>query len=415
MSNYTRNHYVPQWYQKKFLTEVGRERKFYYLDLHPETLTIANGRTYQRDQLLRWGPPKCFCEDDLYSTRFSNWKFTEIEEKFFGILDSNGKSAIEYFDNFSHPNADPNAFQAFLPYISVQRLRTPKGLKYLSEVTKSKNKNELLFTMQKLHRMYCALWTECVWSIVDASNSNTKFILSDNPITFYNQGCFPQSRQCRGVSDPGTWLNGTHTIFPLSLNKALILTNLSWVRNPYGNPLKERPNPELFRGALFNFTQIQTGRMLSDQDVIAINYLIKTRASRYIAAAEKEWLYPEEKLKIKYRWDEFGLSYLLMPDPRSVIFSSEMIIGYGKGKADAFDEYGRKPWQADYKEKGRHDKEWYTFHAFKGEYARLFGSKRRGLGYDFCDVDRSVDDDRFHAYHLSLEAKYKALIGKSRA
>ena len=34
---------------------------------------------------MRWGPPRCFYRDDLYSTQFGDWKSTEIEEKFFLI------------------------------------------------------------------------------------------------------------------------------------------------------------------------------------------------------------------------------------------------------------------------------------------------------------------------------------------
>jgi hypothetical protein len=30
--------------------------------------------------------------------------------------------------------------------------------------------------------------------------------------------------------------------------------------------------------------------------VLAINYIIKSRAHRYVAAAEREWLYPEQPL-----------------------------------------------------------------------------------------------------------------------
>jgi len=403
---------VPQWYQSRFLKSEARESKFHYLDLKPDILTTSNGIKYQRKALLRWGPPRCFYEDDLYTTRFPGWQSTDIEEKFFGGIDSKGKDAVEYFSDFAHPSADIEAFHSFLSYVSVQRLRTPKGLSYLGAITKSGDKNQLLFEMQELHRMHCALWTECVWSIVDALESNTKFIVSDNPVIFYNQRCFPESKYCRGDNDPGIWLNGTYTIFPLSLNKALILTNLSWARNPYGNPTKERPHPELFRGAMFNFTQIQTGRTLCEQDVIAINYIIKKRASRYIAAAEEEWLYPEKHLKFK-RWDQIGKSHLLMPDPRSMTFSSEILIGYSNGKSDAFDEYGRKPWHADYKEENRHQEEWDTFHAFQGEYARLFGPKRRGLAYEFGDKESSVDSDDYHAYHLSLEAKCKSKIKRS--
>ncbi len=91
-------------------------------------------------------------------------------------------------------------------------------------------------------------------------------------------------------------------------------------------------------------------------------------------------------------------------------FSSEILIGYGGGKADAFDEYGRKPWHKDYQDKEQHDYEWNTFHAFKGEYARLFGPERRGLTFEFSKLDKKIDDPDYHKYHLSLESKCKHLI-----
>lgn len=411
MGDFTRNHYVPEWYQYRFFDGSEKEKKFFYLDMKPEVLTAKNGKKYTRKSVLRWGPPSCFFQDHLYTTRFSGWASTEIEEKFFGKLDTDGKRALEYFSEFEHPSADHYAFQHFLPYMSVQKIRTPKGLTYLANTTKSNNKNQLLINMQQLHRIHCALWAECVWSIADASESATKFIVSDNPVTFYNQACFPASEWCRGANDPDIRLNGTHTIFPLSLNKILILSNLSWARNPYGKPLKERPHAELFRPAMFKYTDIQTGRALSEEDVLTINYIIKKRAERYIAAAKKEWLYPENFLN-NIRWDKIGKSYLLMPDPRSMTFSSEIIIGYDDKRSDFFDEYGRKPWHTDYNDEERSEYEWETFHAFQGEFARLFGRKRRGISFEFGDKDRSVDSEDYHKYHLKLEHRSKARMRK---
>jgi hypothetical protein len=254
--------------------------------------------------------------------------------------------------------------------------------------------------------MFCALWTECIWSIADASNSETKFILSDHPVTVYNGECFPASKWCQGFRDPDIWLSGTHTLFPLSLNKVLILTNLSWIRNPYMNPLQTRPNPNLFRPALFNFMQIQTGRKLTDIEINEINFIIKKRAYRYIAAANKEWLYPEEKISTHY-WNKLGNGYLLMPDPRSVTFSPEVVIGYNNGPADIFDSYGRKPWYPDYDNKKESDIEWNTFHAFQGEFARVFGPRRRGQSFENCRLDEAEDNPDYHSYHLSLESEFK--------
>ncbi len=412
MPDYSRNHYIPKWYQYLFLPDDVREKKFFYLDLTPDT--VSNGKKrYKRKALLRWGPSKCFYERDLYTTKFGEWESTEIEEKFFGKVDNFAVAAVEYWSNFKNPSADKKSFENLLLYMSIQKIRTPKGLKYLANLVKLSDKNMVLFKLQELQQLFCALWTECVWSIVDASQSETKFIISDHPVTVYNQGCFPRSKWCLGANDPGIWLNGTHTIFPLSINKALLLTNLSWIRNPYSNPLTKRPHSELFRGAIFNFTSIQTGRILSEEEVVAINYIVKQRAYRYLAAAKEEWLYPEKKFNFR-RWDEIGSSYILMPDPRSVSFSSEMFIGYENGRSVAFDEYGRRPWHHDYADKKRHDYEWHTFHAFQGEYARLFGPKRRGFAFEFGGKGKTEDSEDYHAYHLSLEQRHKPYIKKKR-
>ncbi len=404
---------MPQWYQYRFLDDSEQDKKFFYLDLRPDTVTTSCRTKYTRRALLRWGPARCFFQGDLYTASFRGWEFREIEQQFFGHIDTNGHKAVQYFSDFKHPSANGEAFNALLLYMSTQKLRTPKGLSYLSSVTRNADKNQVLSTMIGLRGMHCALWTECIWSIVDASSTKTRFIVSDHPVTVYNQECFPGSKWCAGANDPPIWLNGTHTIFPLGMNKALLLTNLSWVRNPYGDALEKRPHPELFRPAIFNFTAIQTDRMLSEEEVIAINYIIKQRSYRYIAAAKEEWLYPEEGFAYK-RWRKIGRSYVLMPDPRSVTFSTEIIIGYNGKRAEAFDEYGRRPWHVDYAEKHLHDYEWKTFHLFQGEYARLFGPKRRGLPFEFGSRDRIEDSEDYHAYHLSLEQKYKPEILKER-
>jgi len=211
LGDFTRNHYVPEWYQYRFFEGSEKENKFFYLDMKPEVITAPNGKKYSRKSILKWGPPRCFYEEHLYTTRFLGWESTEIEEKFFGKIDADGKRAVEYFSDFEHPSVGHEAFNNFLPFMSVQKIRTPKGLSYVEKFTRSKDKNYLLIDMQQFNRMHCALWTEYVWSIVDTSEANTKFIVSDNPITLYNQACFPASEWCRGNNDPGIWLNGTHT------------------------------------------------------------------------------------------------------------------------------------------------------------------------------------------------------------
>jgi Protein of unknown function (DUF4238) len=399
---YKENHYVPQWYQRRFLPPTG-EQKFRYLDLRPEAFIDAIGIKRRKKILQRWGTDRCFKQTDLYTTRFGAGESTEIEQFFFGRVDREGREAVEYFANFSHPSADGDAFQALLNYMSVQKLRTPKGLAHFAEMTKLNNKNAVLLAMQSAQNLHCAIWTEAVWSIAEAAETATKFIVSDHPVTVYNEDCFPGSDLCRDFRDPAIWRNGTHTIFPLSPLKVLLLTNLSWARNPYGNASRLRPHPNPLRTAMFNFTHIQTRRQLSDVEVNQINFIIKKRAYRYVAAAEEEWLYPERHIPSEH-WRKLNDRYLLMPDPRSVTFGGEVLVGYKGGGAEAFDEYGRRPWHKSYKDKTLADGEWRTFRAFQGEYARLFGPKRRGISFEFGH-ETEEDSPDFHQYHLDSETK----------
>lgn len=402
----TRNHYVPEWYQRRFFPDGIREQKFCYLDLSPDTFVDGRGIKRKRKALLRWGADSCFKAIDLYTTKLGPWESTEIEERFFGRIDTLGHRAIDWIANFQHSDVDYEAFQSLLSYMSIQKLRTPKGLSHLSQVANLNDRNQVLFAMQAIQNMHCAIWTECVWTIADASQSKTKFIISDHPVTVYNRECFPKSKWCRGTTDPDIRLVGTHTLFPLSLNKILIFTNLSWVRNPYQAAIKQRPNPNLFRPAIFKFTSIQTERELSDVEVREINFIIKQRAFRYIAAAQEEWLFPEDNLDT-HHWNKLGNGYLLMPDPRSVTFSRETIIGYSNKRADSFDEYGHKPWQAGFKDDKLADREWQTFLAFQGEFARLHGAKRRGRSFELGSLSDPEDDADYHQYHLGLERKFR--------
>jgi Protein of unknown function (DUF4238) len=117
-----------------------------------------------------------------------------------------------------------------------------------------------------------------------------KFIITDHPVTVYNREIFPISDYAKKYTDPDIRMNGTHTFFPLSPTHILILTNLSWARNPCSGGTKTRPNDSLFRTALFNFTDIQTGRQLDEIEVNQMNFIMKRRAERFIATAREEWL-----------------------------------------------------------------------------------------------------------------------------
>jgi hypothetical protein len=409
--SYRENHYVAQWYQRRFLPNAG-EQKFYCLDLWPEQIKDRHGRLHYKKALHRWGANTCFKKTDLYTTRFGNWHSTEIERFFFGRVDTNGRKAIEYFASFKHPGADESAFHDLLNYMSVQKLRTPKGLAQLAEMTGERDRNAVLIAMQQFQNMHCAIWTEAVWSLVDANNTQTKFILSDHPVTLYNRDCFPASEWCRDFRDPDIRFIGTHTLFPLGSARLLILTNHAWVRDPHARGTKMRSNPKLFRSAMFYYPAIQIGRELSEVEVNQINFVIKKRAHRYIAATEEEWLYPERHIPSDH-WRKLDNQYLLMPDPRSVTVSEEIIVGYDHRPSDIFDSYGRRPGQRGFRDKAQEERERQTHLAFQGEFARMFGPKRRGISYDFGGRDKTEDSPEFHEWHLSLDRKYGRSGGRN--
>jgi Protein of unknown function (DUF4238) len=402
---YRNNHYVPKWYQKRFTDTT----ELYYLNLKPELIRNPGGHTHFKKNPRKLGFDYCFAQDDLYTTSFKGIDPKAIEKTFFGNIDGEGKNAVEDWSKFKHINLGEDSFNNLLLYMSTQRLRTPKGLSWLKEKTGTENKNLLLSKMIQIKQMYAATWADCVWQIADASLSDTKFILSDHPVSFYNKAYGPRSGNCAGHNDPDILLNGTHTIFPLSKEKILIMSNLSWVRNPYQKPTTVKPNPRLFRNTIFKLTEVQLLRTLSEEEVRQINFIIKSRAYKYIAAEKEEWLYPEKYVS-KSDWNNFGYGYLLMPDPRSVVFSGEIMWG-GPNGGGAMDEYGRHPWDLNYSKESKEHKEFDTLHRFQGEFARLFGKKRRGRAFNFTELDEEFDSDEYHQIHLDQEAKYKKIKG----
>ena len=400
---YRNHHYVPQWYQKKFM--LPGEYELVHLDLKPEMFTDPRGVTHVKKALRRQGSKKCFVDEYLYTTKIHGIETKDIEKYFFGNIDTRGRPSVEYFEEFAYPLKNwGTSLEDIMLYMSTQKLRTPKGLSFLSNKIGSTNKDDVLRSMVRLRQLHCAIWTECVWLIADASQSDTKFIISDHPVTVYNRECGPRSQWCRESNDPDIWLHGTHTVFPLSINKVLILTNLSWVRNPYQSATKPRPNPNPFRDAIFKFTKVQVLRHLNEQEVREINFIIKSRALRYIAAAKEEWLYPERHIS-KSNWNTFGHGYLLMPDPRAIHWGGTIMWGGGPGGPGAMDEYGRLPGDPNFEAETIKSREYETLPWFQGEFAALFGPYRRGRCMQALTIENECDSDDFHQYHLGLQKK----------
>jgi Protein of unknown function (DUF4238) len=403
-----RNHYVPQWYQRRFLPD-GVSR-FHYLDFNPETVKTGPGRSHTRKSLLRWGPANCFYQDDLYTLKLGAWTTDAIERRFFGPIDDRGKSAVRFFADYTISDEAHPAFEHIMPYMDAQRLRTPRGLDWLKIAARTSDQNQILRLIRNVFQMHATMWTEGVWEIVRADTSQTKFLLTDQPVTFYNSRVFPASPKIPYPLDADLEHIGTRTIFPLSLNRCLIITHLQFVRNPWANPSRPRVNARAYQTAMFDLQGIQTERALTENEVTRINFILKKRATRYIASAEEDWLYPERHLSTTH-WSKLDEDWFLMPNLYKVSFSSGIVAGWDDGSSWASDEYGRKRSDPDYQNKQQSSKEWLTAQKAKLAWA----VKREGTSTSRSHDQFNDAEDRIMKRDLTKYHEGKAQSRRFRA
>lgn len=147
--------------------------------------------------------------------------------------------------------------------MAAQKLRTPEGLDWIR-------------------------------SVVSAADSDVKFIVTDHPVTVYNAQINPESPDCAYPQDPMVASLGTQTVFAMDADTCLILTHLEYSQKPDRQDLKRlRTNARHHGTGMMRTDAFIRDRRLSPDEVIAINHLLKSRAKRCIAAANKDWLYPE--------------------------------------------------------------------------------------------------------------------------
>lgn len=60
-SEYRNNHYVPVWYQNKFIPSERQDKELYYLDLKPGFVD-PRGVVHKNIDLRRLGHKRCFCQ-----------------------------------------------------------------------------------------------------------------------------------------------------------------------------------------------------------------------------------------------------------------------------------------------------------------------------------------------------------------
>lgn len=342
MSFTHRNHYVPEWYQKRFLPDGGG--KYFLLKLHPKVTKLPKGRSWTETSCNQWGPPRCFYENDLYTTRFGTAENDDIETQLFGRIDSDGKAAVEHFTDYHFDARAEQALHDLMDYMDAQVLRTPRGLARIRKMTHSSDHNLSLLAMQQIRQLHQTMWLECVWEVIDCGGSGIDLLASDNPVTFYNRAIFPGARECAFPLEPDLALLGTQTLFPLRKDKLLVLTHLQFGRDPSYSPTTTRINPRYFASTFFDMRSVITGsRKLDAEAVLKVNHIIKSRAHQFVAASTKEDLFPEKELGTTH-WSKLGEREFLLPDPREIGFSTAILAGYDDGRpAWGQDEYGRAP------------------------------------------------------------------------
>jgi len=336
------NHYVPRWYQRAFI-ESGQSQ-LHYLDMSQQYKVLADGRTLPMNAIHKWGPKRCFSEYDLYSTRFENLVNDEIEKYLFGSIDNRGSKAVRAFAD-GNQSAMHYAFQDFFEYLDAQKLRTPKGLDWIKSRYSSLDQVQLMVEMQGLRFIHCTMWTEGVREIVSAEASDVKFIVSDHPVTVYNAAKSPTSTECAYPEDPPIEWLGTQTVFVLDANTCLILTHLEYAQDPKAANFTVPRTNARFRGqSLVRTDAFIRTRKLSRNEVIAINHLLKSRARRYVAASNKEWLYPEKSFT--GAWQD--LAQVLLPKVDLWRFGGEIYVGYADGSTQYQDAFGRSSKSHEY-------------------------------------------------------------------
>ncbi len=204
--------------------------------------------------------------------------------------------------------------------------------------------------------MHCVTWMESTKELISAKNSRVKFIVSDNPVTLYNPRYHPGNEWCEYAYGNGIPIfhKGTTTIFPVNMNYCLVLSNTEYVRYPkIRSALEIRTNPRLYDSVLARTNDIDRGKMLTDEDVLKINYLLKLNADRYVAASEEDWLFPEKY--VSPGW--ISLNEFVLPESSG---GRGEVFVFGKGGVLQYteDEFGRRPSTAEeWKEKQKRPEE----------------------------------------------------------
>ncbi len=125
-----------------------------------------------------------------------------------------------------------SAFDSLTPYMGAQRFRTPRALDLIKKRLGAPRHNAALAMLHDVFQKHTTMWAEGVWEIVRAKQSPTKFLVTDDPVTFYCKHVFPS--EWSYPNEISLRQTGTRTIFSLGMDSCLIITHLQLVRGSTG-------------------------------------------------------------------------------------------------------------------------------------------------------------------------------------
>jgi hypothetical protein len=96
-----------------------------------------------------------------------------------------------------------------------------------------------------------------------------------------------------------------------------------------------------------------------------------------------------------------------MPEPRLITMGGEILIGYERGRAESFSEYGHKPWDKGYKDQKRERRETAALHRFQAEWAMMKGAKYTANNADFGGYRIREDSQEMMEHHKRLLKKIR--------
>ena len=96
MTDFRHNHYVPRWYQERFLPADRKQRELFYFHKERRTVRDRRGRNHPLPEVEPRALRNCFAQRDLYTLTFRGIPSTEFERNFFGQVDSKGRKAVAF-------------------------------------------------------------------------------------------------------------------------------------------------------------------------------------------------------------------------------------------------------------------------------------------------------------------------------